>query len=173
MLIETKDAVNNGYIGQFKIVKVPRSELYDRISSTIYAECPSCHKILEFCHNFASTRCCPKCHTPILLGDIVIKPPRGKYLLYYVKFVKSDQVCYKIGYTSKSIFARFLPDLATPNNMELTVLGSWVYNSKSEVLAAEKTVVRLFKNKVMPKDHAILKDGRSEIFVTDILGLDK
>lgn len=170
MWLDRDKTIVDGYIGVFKIVeRVVRKE--SRSNNVVWASCPTCSKIARFSHEFSFRKKCLGCGTPVIdrsVGDM--KPPEGKFWLYYIKLSFDGKDYYKIGYTKKHIYDRF----SAVYYSEVTLLGKWVYDAEDAVRAAEKTILKLFHCYKLPKGVIILKNnGNTEIFTTDVLRLDK
>lgn len=87
---------------------------------------------------------------------------------YYIKIETVDQILYKIGITNQSVKHRF----GNPKDIKITSLQELYFDDGFDCLALERKILkeyREFQYKGLP----ILQNGNTEIFIKDVLNLDK
>lgn len=85
-----------------------------------------------------------------------------------IKIETVDQILYKIGITNQSVKHRF----GNPKDIKITTLQELYFDDGFDCLALERKILkeyREFQYKGLP----ILQNGNTEIFIKDVLNLDK
>jgi len=90
--------------------------------------------------------------------------------LYYIKFESDTQILYKIGITNLKVKQR-LTSMGINKNFKTTILQELFFESGSDALYMEKSILQEFKN-FQYKGDPIMKSGNSELFIKDVLKLD-
>jgi hypothetical protein len=103
---------------------------------------------------------CPDC------GKSGFKPSEPA-ILYYVRINLLDSPVYKIGITNSSIKNRFAGDYK-----HIKILGSWSYEVGRDAHAKEQEIINNFKDYLYQGEKLLLKAKNTEIFKSDVLGLD-
>jgi hypothetical protein len=128
-------------------------------SSKIEYVCPLGHKGSMRWQNFNRGHRCPTCvpggYTPGHPGS-----------LYYLKFCFNRKFYYKIGITNKTIASRFCRE-----KVPYIILMDLYYDDGRIPKKKELEILRKYK-KHKYKGKPFLKDGNSELFTKDVLGLD-
>ena len=87
-------------------------------------------------------------------------------ILYYIRFETDYGPLWKIGITNLDVPTRFTSE-PTP----YTIIRQWQYDDGSEALSAENKILRRFRYHRYSGPPP-LRDGNSELFISDILCLD-
>lgn len=102
---------------------------------------------------------CPECS---VTGFNPLRPA----ILYYLKVIKGDVVCYKVGITNLSVRERFGSDMKY-----ITILREWRYAVGADAYQAEQNILEL-NRAYKYKGECILRSGNTELFTKDIGGFD-
>jgi hypothetical protein len=131
---------------------------YTAMSHPIIIGCPTHGLFSQVAGIHARGSKCPKCNTS---GFSMTEPGT----LYYLNIIGTS--CYKIGITSLSVDKRFTKeDLA-----KIRVVKTWNFPTGADARLFESQILRAnkeFKYTGAP----LLKDGNTELFIKDVLGLD-
>lgn len=105
---------------------------------------------------------CPYCE-----GTYGFKP-NSPAILYYIKIEKDSYIYYKIGVTNRTIQDRF------PRSMKyITVLQELAFTHGEEAAQEEKRLLKLYAEKRVTVPNLLVESGNTELFIEDILKLDK
>ena len=104
---------------------------------------------------------CPACN--VGRGGFDITQPA---ILYYLRITSGAECLYKIGVTNRTIKDRFPEDFK-----KITVINERQYKSGKLALRREKEFLVKHK-KWKYRGLAVLRDGNTELFTKDVLGLD-
>ena len=108
---------------------------------------------------------CPYCAKENNAWNNIHMYKNRKTILYYVKI--ND--LYKIGLTLKSVKSRFYSEVKKGINIE--IIKTWEFDDGEDAFKREQQII--FENrKFRYVGENILSGGNSELFTTDILGLD-
>jgi hypothetical protein len=88
-------------------------------------------------------------------------------VLYYVRVENHGKTAYKIGVTNRNAKRRYYRDYA-----RVTVLAEWSYSTGKEAYREEQRLLKKYKRKRY-HGQRLLFSGDSELFKSDVLGLDK
>lgn len=89
-------------------------------------------------------------------------------ILYYIKISKEQKVYYKIGITNRTVQDRF------PRSIKyITILQELKFNKGKEALVAEQRLLELYKEKRVTIHNLLVESGNTELFIEDVLNLDK
>jgi len=105
---------------------------------------------------------CPNC---AFTGFNSAKPA----ILYYLKVNTEKYSLYKIGVTNYTINKRFCKN----DLKKIIVLKTFPYRVGEEALQEEKKILKRFKNYKYRGDKILDSGGNSELFIKDILSLDR
>lgn len=87
-------------------------------------------------------------------------------MLYYVRVENHGKTAYKIGVTNRNAKRRYCRDYA-----RVTVLAEWRYSTGKEAYREEQRLLKKYKRKRY-HGQRLLFSGNSELFKSDVLGLD-
>lgn len=137
------------------------SDKYINAHSKLKLRCPEKHIFYMSHDSFKQGRRCPQCAKSGFDSN-------KSAILYYLRVVYKKRKYYKIGITNRSIKERYNHgDLK-----KIVVLEEWAYNIGKDGYNKEKDLlIKFSKFRYRGKDK-ILKDGNTELFIYDILGLD-
>ena len=90
----------------------------------------------------------------------------GYSLLYYVSINNGEY--YKIGVTNNTVKNRFKKDI----HVSVQLIHQWFYFVGEQAYRKEQEIMKEFSDK-LAKNIKILRTGNSEIFIEDVLNLDK
>lgn len=131
---------------------------YLRAKSNVDIKCNKCKKVFSQSPNrHLNGSGCPSCS----LGGFDLNKPA---ILYYILI---DGKYYKIGITNKSIEERFRRE-----NIDIQVIAQWYYDDGQECYNMEQYYHKEFSWAKAQDDLNILKQGNTELYRFDVLGLD-
>lgn len=105
---------------------------------------------------------CPECATS---GIDLSKPG----ILYYLRIEDRNYTLWKIGITNTDVKRRFKGDLR-----KVTTIATWEYEQLKEGYDKEQSLLRKYSDSLyLGVDKLLSRGGNTELFVKDVLGLDK
>jgi len=123
--------------------------------------CSRCGETWESTPHTLSNHGCPFC---CFKGRI---PRNRPAYLYYVRISDNGNTYWKIGITTKSnVMGRFVSDKC---RKKITPVYSFLFEKGEHAYYAEKNILRLYKNYILPADIKVLDDGNTEVFTKDVL----
>ena len=127
-------------------------------NSIIEASCSEHGTFFKPAKHFLANRGCPTCSKH---GFDLVKPA----ILYYLSI--NNGQAYKIGITNRTVKSRFDKiDLD-----KITILREWHYQSGIDAFNKEKEIIEMYKEYKYTGSQ-LLKNGNTEMFKLDILGID-
>lgn len=137
------------------------STTYTNSTSDLIVTCPVHGEFTQNPSNHLAGKGCRKCtHS----GGGFDASKAGK--LYYISIDSGKY--YKIGITNRTVWQRFSKD----EHHRIVLVKEWDYPLGRDAQLAENAILREHKNSIIPKGEAVLRDGNTEIFIEDVLGLD-
>lgn len=135
---------------------------YVNAHTVVVISCPDHGQFKQTPSNNLSGKGCPDCAETGF-------NPNDRATLYYLAITTNDgDTRYKIGITNKSVEERFrAPDLA-----RIRIVKIWNYAIGRVAAEREAEILRLYAGERYYGPD-ILKSGNSELFTSDVLGLDK
>lgn len=86
--------------------------------------------------------------------------------VYYISIDNGKY--YKIGITNRTVWQRFSKD----EHDRIRIVKEWDYPFGRDAQIAETKILRAHRGLLIPSTQKVLRDGNSEIFTKDVLGLD-
>ena len=167
-----KESLRTGIQGFIEKAKKIHGDKYDyslveyvNKDTKIKIICKNCNRIfLQTPHNHLTGYGCPHCNK----GGIDFTKPS---FLYYIKIECNNKNFYKIGITNKrNIYNRFKPE----DQKKMKVIKVWKFENGYEALEKEQKILKEYKDFLYNGNEKILiSNGNTEIFVKDILNLDR
>lgn len=134
---------------------------YINARTSMRARCNKGHERIVKYQNFQNKATCNKCAKH---GFDVLKTA----CFYYIKFIFKKRSYYKIGITNRTIRQRF-KDEKTPYK----VVYQQQYEIGQDAYEREQKLLKRFKDSLLDPSNYFLRDGNTEVFTWDVLGLDK
>lgn len=144
------------YIKRLKCTKWAALETYKKAKIKILHVCDKGHEQLIAPHHALEDVGCVNCN----------KPEKLNHFLYYIKFCINGEIFYKIGITKNTIEARFLSD-----KRYIEKIIFYKEMSYEEAYREEKLILNKF-SEYRNKKIVLHNGGNTELFRTDVLGLD-
>lgn len=143
------------------------SETYENNRKVYNFKCINCNHTIETTLNRVSRRkTCDVCSPQLPFGTF----PDTPHTFYYLKIKHQDTTLYKIGITSRSIGERF----SGQGDMDkITILREIRFDTGSKAYELEQYYLNIFKDYKYTGDKILKSGGNTELFITDILMLDK
>lgn len=134
--------------------------IYEHCMVKVTITCPMHGDFTQTPRGHLTGRGCSKC---AIKGFNPLKAA----ILYYLRVDVNGTVGYKIGITNRKIKDRY----STTDLKNITVVKEWAYACGSDAAAKEKEILLQY-NSSLAMGTKLLQTGNTEIFTTDVLGLD-
>jgi len=136
------------------------SVAYKKSMENILITCPVHGNFLQTPANHLSGKGCKKCTAG---GGF---DSTKAAILYYLSI--DNGIYYKIGITNRSVLERYSKD----EHNRIKIIKEWSFPVGKDALIKEQEILKTHSNSKVPSGSAILRDGNTELFVEDVLGLD-
>jgi len=134
---------------------------YSKASNKVIIICPTHGDFTQIPSNHLAGKGCKRCS------------PGGGFdwskagILYYLSI--DDGAYFKIGITNRTVLERYSKD----EHPRIKILHEWHYPVGRDAAIHEKSIKALHKDNLIPRDTLVLRNGNTEIFASDVLGLHK
>lgn len=89
---------------------------------------------------------------------------------YYIKIESVSQILYKIGITNNKVKSR-ISGMQIDKDIIVTILQDTIFDKGIDARNSENNIKTMF-SEFLYQGHPVMKNGNTELFTKDVLGLD-